>query len=147
MKKVAKKNTMKKIASTTRGCMWNCSVPGCFNKIRRFKSLCRHCYAYIIGANLGDSQARRNEIVKTNLRLISVVDERRRRVQRLWADGSAHVVHDALEDVRLLMTAVLNDNVDLLEKWNKQLFVAREHAVQVAVHRQRFGGPRGGGSR
>lgn len=124
-----------------------CLVPGCLNKHGcKARGLCQSCYDYIKGTDVGQSsQASRNEVVKHNLRLISTVDERRRHVFHLTRRdcGGSLSVHDNFEQFRLLMNAVFNDNVDILEKWNKQLFVAREFASREVVHQQSFGGPRG----
>jgi len=125
-----------------------CAVPGCTNRTDRgdfVGDMCAPCHDYVVGKRAGGdrspSQAYRNELVKGNLRLISAADARRRHVRGQLLLGSSRATHGALEDLRLLMTAVLNDNVDLLEKWNAALFVRRKHADRVLVHRQPFGGP------
>jgi hypothetical protein len=133
-----------------------CVIPGCTNRTDQgdfVGELCVPCYSYVIGEKLvNTSQAYRNELVKGNLRLISAVEARRRHVVALqngfYGDAVSESVHDNLEQTRLLMTAVLNENVDLLEKCNKDLFVVRSYTLRNTVHRQTFGGPLGGdGSR
>lgn len=128
---------------------FKCVIPGCSNRTDQGDfagNLCVPCCRYVMGETLANtSQAYRNELVKSNLRLISTVEKRRRHVAALQSGAYAcpvsESVHDNLENVRLLMTAVLNDNLDLLEKTNKDLFVARAHAIRESVHRQPFGGP------
>jgi hypothetical protein len=127
-----------------------CGVPGCVNRTDQGEFVgifCAPCHSYIVGTRAGGekspSQAYFNELVKNNLRAISAVDERCRHIMSLSSSGGpALVVHEGLEDLRILMTAVLSDHVDLFEKWNKDLFVAREHALRVECHRQKFRSPR-----
>ena len=108
-----------------------CAVPGCQNKSCQGSfvgDFCAPCHDYVVGKSCGSgenlSQAYRNELVKNNLRLISSVDVRRRRVESSY--HRPHDNHENLESVRLLLvssygpiktTVVTNDNVDLLVNW------------------------------
>jgi len=127
-----------------------CEIPGCTNRTDQGNfvgGFCVPCHSYIVGKSAGSefnsSRSYKNELVKNNLRLISAMEKRRLAVEDIANCGrsSAHRVHKTLEDVRLLMTAVLNNNIDLMEMWNADLFVARKHAFKEQVHHQDFGGP------
>lgn len=96
---------------------FKCGIPGCSNRTDQGNfvgDFCVPCHAYVVGKTLGSefnsSQAYHNEIVKSNLRLISEAEGERREVNLHLPKNLSH----DLGAMRVFMLAVARRNAAML---------------------------------